>query len=97
MDAALVSRLAELAELDLTAEERASIARDLGRILARVEEIAALPLDDVPTTDRVLAAGAAPLTRGDVPSPGLDREEALRAAPRSDDGAFVVPGFVDEG
>lgn len=96
MDAAVVSRLAELAELDLTAEERDAIARDLGRILAHVEEIAALPLDDVPTTDRVLA-GEAAASRADVPSPGLDRAEALRAAPRSDDGAFVVPGFVDEG
>lgn len=97
MDAAVVARLSELAELDLTAEERDALARDLGRILAHVEEIAALPLDDVPATTRIDTDEDSAHLRADAPSAGLPREEALAAAPKTDEGAFVVPGFVDEG
>lgn len=95
MDAAIVARLASLAELDLTAEEQASLARDLQRILAHVEEIAALDLDGVETTARVGVGSGA--LRVDAPQEGLATADALAAAPRSDEGAFLVPGFVDEG
>ena len=42
-----------------------------------------------------IGPNAAPL-RDDRVTPGLSREAALAAAPRSVDGAFAVPAFVDE-
>ena len=65
------------------------------RILAHVEEIAALDLDGVETTARVGVGSGA--LRVDAPQEGLATADALAAAPRSDEGAFLVPGFVDEG
>lgn len=94
MDASIVTRLAALSELDLRPEEAESIARDLQRILGHVEEIAGLDLDDVPADPGT--SGGAPL-RADAHRPGLSREDALAAAPRAEEGAFRVPGFVDEG
>lgn len=99
MDASLVTRLAALSELDLTPEEAESLAQDLQRILRHVEEIAALDLDDVPSDGGTSTRGSLVATalRADEHRPGLAREEALAAAPRAEDGAFRVPGFVDEG
>jgi aspartyl-tRNA(Asn)/glutamyl-tRNA(Gln) amidotransferase subunit C len=43
-----------------------------------------------------VAVDAAPF-RPDVVVPGVERELAMREAPRHEDGGFAVPGFVDEG
>jgi aspartyl-tRNA(Asn)/glutamyl-tRNA(Gln) amidotransferase subunit C len=92
-----VARVARLAEMELTADEIEGFGRDLKRILEHVEEIAALDLDAVPTTARVEFGGQGSTSRPDEPVAGLEREAALAAAPRADEGAFLVPGFVDAG
>jgi aspartyl-tRNA(Asn)/glutamyl-tRNA(Gln) amidotransferase subunit C len=93
MDSSTVARLAELAELDLDPAEREAIAADLQRILHHMEEIAALPLD--PDGEVEAAPRTSGSLREDAPAFGLAREAALAAAPRAEDGAFLVPGFVD--
>ena len=93
---ALVARLAQLARLELSSEERAQLVRELGRIVEYVGQLEELSLDDVPPLTAPTLEGGASL-RPDVPIPSLDRELALREAPRALEDGFGVPGFVDEG
>ena len=100
IDDATVARLAALAEIDLDPSERAEITADLAQILGHAAELATLDLEGVDATAHVDFRGlaerrAAP--RLDVPCDGLARDVVLAEAPRADEGAFVVPAFVDEG
>ena len=90
-----VLHVAALAKLSLGEEEIDRMQRDLTRILGYVELLGALALDDVEPTAHV-AVDAAPL-RPDAIVAGLTREAALSEAPRSLEGGFAVPAFLDEG
>jgi aspartyl-tRNA(Asn)/glutamyl-tRNA(Gln) amidotransferase subunit C len=89
-----VLRVARLARLELGSDEIERLQEDLGKILGYVGELAELPMDGVPETAHV-AAERAPF-RPDAPASSLDTETALGEAPRSREGCFAVPGFVDE-
>jgi aspartyl-tRNA(Asn)/glutamyl-tRNA(Gln) amidotransferase subunit C len=89
-----VLHVARLARLELGSDEVQKLQEDLDKILGYVGELADLPIDDVPETAHV-AAERAPF-RKDVPASSLDTETALGEAPRSSEGGFAVPGFVDE-
>ena len=59
--------------------------------MARVAEVAA---DDVPPTTH--AVPVVNVTRPDVVTPGLTREDALAGAPASEEERFRVPRILDE-
>lgn len=90
-----VAHVARLARLDLAPDEVDGLVRDLGGILAYVEELSTVDTTGVPPTTFVTVE-AAPY-RDDSVAPGVDRDQALGEAPRHGDGTFAVPGFVDEG
>lgn len=94
VDEALVSRLSELANVEIDDAERTQLAIDLGRILGYVELLQHADLDASPSEPLSLSASEG---RPDQPEPSLDREAVLASAPKSDAGGFVVPVFVDEG
>ena len=73
-----VDRIAELARLELTAEERSLFARQLADILAYAEQIQQVDTEDVPPMSH---AAAAESLRDDQERPGLTAEESLAAAP----------------
>ena len=88
-----VERIAALAHLDLTADETALLAKQLGQILEYAER-----LREVDTT-AVAAAwrppGGAAALREDVPRPSLARDDALAGAPdAADGGLFRVPKVI---
>ena len=85
-----VERIARLARLALTDDEKDLFARQLGDILAYAEQIGAVDTAHVPPTTYV--SGAATL-REDRTQPSLSREEVLAAAPDADlaAGLFKVP------
>lgn len=89
-----VAHLARLARLAVTEDELDRFAGQLDVILqsvARVGEIAAV---DVPPTSH-----SVPLTnvlRDDVVVPGLARQDALAAAPDTEDDRFRVPRILEE-
>lgn len=87
-----VRATADLARLDLRDDEVEPLAAQLQRIVDHVASLDALDLADVPPTSHVVDVAAA--LCADVPGASLPRDEALAAAPRTDDGAFVVPQFV---
>jgi aspartyl/glutamyl-tRNA(Asn/Gln) amidotransferase C subunit len=93
MDATMVRRLADLANLALEEEEVAQLTSDLAKIVEYVAilEQAEGALDVDP------ALGGSDRLRADEPHPSLSTDLALREAPRPVDGGFAVPGFVDEG
>jgi aspartyl-tRNA(Asn)/glutamyl-tRNA(Gln) amidotransferase subunit C len=92
VDEALVARLADLANLELTSEEKARFSRDLGKILAYVDV-----LEEAPNVDTAPRATSVGHLRKDEPHASLPRDVALEQAPRAVDGGFAVPAFVDEG
>ncbi|OFW16091.1 MAG: hypothetical protein A3F70_10330 [Acidobacteria bacterium RIFCSPLOWO2_12_FULL_67_14] len=89
-----VERIAALAHLELTADEKALFARQLAGILAYAQQIQALDTSGVPATAHV-HAGAHP-EREDEPRPCLPRDEALGNAPDAapEAGLFRVPRVI---
>jgi aspartyl-tRNA(Asn)/glutamyl-tRNA(Gln) amidotransferase subunit C len=88
----IVTKVARLARLDLTAEEIDRTTAQLSGMLEHFADIDALQLDDVEPM-----AQPYPLDnvfRDDVIVAGLDRDEVLAAAPDAEDGRFRVPPII---
>lgn len=102
MDVKDIRHVAELAELSLTEEEETKMADEIGRIVAYVKELDAVDTSGVEATAHVgfsASGGVVPERselrwRADDHERGLSNEDALRGAPRADNGGFVVPKFV---
>ena len=88
-----VKRIADLARLELTADELDLFTRQLGSILTYVEQIRDLDTTGVPPTSHVLNR---PVDRDDVLRPSLTREDLLRNAPDAaqEAGLFKVPRVI---
>jgi aspartyl-tRNA(Asn)/glutamyl-tRNA(Gln) amidotransferase subunit C len=93
VDRARVVHIARLASLSLSKDELETMATELGRIVAYVEQLAELETEGVaPTTG--LSDGRDAL-RPDEVCPGLSHDEALAGAPRVLSGGFAVPLFLE--
>jgi aspartyl-tRNA(Asn)/glutamyl-tRNA(Gln) amidotransferase subunit C len=88
-----VERVAALAHIELTAEEKTLFTRQLADILHYAEQIQALDTTGVPATAHV---NAAQYEREDAPTPSVPIEEAIAAAPDGapDAGLFRVPRVI---
>ena len=88
-----VQRIADLARLELSAEELDLFTRQLGDILTYVEQIRALDTTGVAPTSQVLNR---PVDRDDVPADTLSRDDLLRNAPdaATEAGLFKVPRVI---
>jgi aspartyl-tRNA(Asn)/glutamyl-tRNA(Gln) amidotransferase subunit C len=86
-----VERIARLARLSLSSDERDLFARQLTGILQYAEQLREVDTSGVAPTSHPLAL-TSPL-REDEPRPSLPRADALRAAPDTDPaaGLFKVP------
>lgn len=85
-----VERVARLARLELSAEEKELFAHQLAGILAYAEQIQRVPTEGVEPTSH---AGDAAAMREDTVCASLPREESLASAPEADlqAGLFKVP------
>jgi aspartyl-tRNA(Asn)/glutamyl-tRNA(Gln) amidotransferase subunit C len=88
-----VQRIADLARLELSAEELDLFTRQLGGILTYVEQIRALDTTGVAPTSQVLNR---PVDRDDVPAATLTRSDLLSNAPDAalEAGLFKVPRVI---
>ena len=89
-----VRKLAELAHLTLSDEERASFSGQLDEILGYAERIQALDTEGVsPTSHALLETGleGGSALRDDEPKESLNRENVLEGAPDPGAGLFKVP------
>src|SRR5579862_6440132 len=104
-----VGHVADLANLELTAEERVRMLRDLNSILEYVDRLNQLNTDDVSPmaqvsdrygveqnktgTERFAGAFRQDVLHGLRPS--LERPEALGGAPETDGAFFKVPKVIE--
>ena len=96
-----VRRVAELANLELTAEEEPRMQRDLNAILGYVAQLNELDTGSVPPMAQVgeVLGGAVPKQgeslRADAVQPSIDREEIMAVAPETDGRFFKVPKVIE--
>ena len=88
----IVTKVARLARLDLTAEEIDRTTAQLAGMLEHFADIDALDLHEVEPMAQPYSL--ANVFREDVIVPGLDRDEVLAAAPDAEDGRFRVPPII---
>jgi len=92
-----VQYVADLAQLELAAEERRRMERDLNSILDYIDRLNELDTSNVPPMAQV--AELSPIAdahwREDQPRPSLPRQEALRNAPQGTEIFFRVPKVIE--
>src|ERR1700722_8827431 len=89
-----VSRVAQLARLQLSDAEKTKLTGELNDILQQFARLQELDTTDVPPTSHSI-----PLTnvfRDDVAGPCLPRDAATRNAPEKRDGNFIVPQIMED-
>ena len=89
-----VERIAALAQLELTDDEKQLFTKQLADILAYAEQVQAIDTSGVAATAHVLAGQG--VERDDTPRPSLALEDALANAPDADlaAGLFRVPRVI---
>jgi aspartyl-tRNA(Asn)/glutamyl-tRNA(Gln) amidotransferase subunit C len=96
-----VRRVAELANLELTAEEEPRMQRDLNAILGHIAQLNELNTAGVPAMAQVgemlggVVDSAGTSLRMDAVRPSLDRAVVMAAAPESDGRFFKVPKVIE--
>lgn len=92
-----VKRVAELAYLELTAQEEVRMQRDLNAILDYVAQLNELDTSAVEPMSQVaeVLGGASTALRSDLPRPSLPRDQVMAEAPETDDTFFKVPKVIE--
>ena len=92
-----VRRIAELARLDLGADEEARMLEQLNSFFRIVEQMSAVDTSGVePLYTPLAAIGDAHLRlRDDAVTEGDDRAANQRSAPAVEDGLFLVPRVIE--
>lgn len=88
-----IDRIAQLARIALTPEEKAKFSEQLADVLTNIEKLKQVNVDGVEPT-----AHAFPIYNvwaDDVAQPGLSVEDVLRNAPSKRDNMIVVPKVVE--
>lgn len=88
-----VDHVAKLARLEISAKERELYTRQLDAILGHATELNAVDTAGVTPTFHVLPLRN--VTRLDVVSPSMAREEILSNAPDKTKGCFRVPKIIE--
>jgi aspartyl-tRNA(Asn)/glutamyl-tRNA(Gln) amidotransferase subunit C len=91
-----VERVAELANVELTAQESSRMLRDLNAILDYVAELNELDTEGVAPLAQVSElSDAAGALRSDEVRPSLDRAVVMSQAPETDGAFFKVPKVIE--
>lgn len=88
-----VEHVANLARLELTEEEKAKYARQLGAMLDYAQKLNELDTENVPPTSHVLPI--VNVMREDEPRPSSPIENVMLNAPDEEDGQFRVPAVLE--
>ena len=93
LDNHAVAKIAKLARIAVTEEEKSHHAKEISGILQWVEQLGEVNTDGIPLMTSV-ALMKLPL-RPDVVSDGNQRDAVIANAPESDYGCFVVPKVME--
>lgn len=88
-----VEYVAGLAQLTLDDEAKQRLLKEMGDILAYVDKLNELDTDGIEPMMHVLDISN--VFREDVVTGSLDRDAALRNAPKTDGAYFLVPRILD--
>jgi len=95
-----VAYVADLANLELTDQERRRMLKDLNSILDYIDRLNELDTSNVPPMAQVsVEAGqpaGKPASRDDIPRPSLPRADAMKNAPETDGDFFKVPKVIEK-
>ena len=94
-----VTYVAELANLELTDQERQRMLKDLTSILDYIDRLNQLDTANVPPMAQITAqpGQSGPVAaRDDVPVPSLPHAAALENAPETDGEFFKVPKVIEK-
>ena len=96
-----VRRVAELANLELTAEEEPRMQHDLNSILSHIAQLKELETKDISPMAQVgevlggVIHAQGETLRADVVQPSIDRVLVMAAAPETDGRFFKVPKVIE--
>lgn len=90
----LVDKLANLAKLEFSAEEKIKIQQDLGKIVTFVDKLS--ELDTTNVEPLIFMSNEVNVLREDEVHQTITQEEALKNAPKKDSDYFKVPKFLDK-
>lgn len=88
-----IEYVGRLARIDLSAEEKKKLSKQLKDILAYIEKLKELNVDKVEAMSHVLPLKN--VFRQDEVKPSLPQEKALGNAPNKDQGSFSVPRVIE--
>ena len=88
-----VEYVAKLAQLELTPDSRARLVRELGEVLGYMDKLSELDTTSVEPMMHVLELSN--VFREDEVHPSLDRDTALKNAPKTDGAYFLVPRILE--
>lgn len=88
-----IERVAQLARIALTPEEKAVFARQLGDVLHHIEQLARVDVTGIEPSAHAFAVNN--VWQDDVARPGLPVEAALRNAPAQRENMIAVPKVVE--
>ncbi|MFO5440309.1 MAG: Asp-tRNA(Asn)/Glu-tRNA(Gln) amidotransferase subunit GatC, partial [Dolichospermum sp.] len=88
-----VRKVANLARLELTADEETQFTTQLGNILDYIEQLNQLDVTNVAPTTR--AIDVSNVTRDDILHPYPEREAILNSAPQQEGDFFRVPKILN--
>jgi len=88
-----IIKVAKLARLDLTQDEKNEFSRQLSGIIEYVEKINELDTSSVEAADHIVELNN--VVRKDVVKKSIDRAELEKIAPDFSDGYIVVPKIIE--
>jgi aspartyl-tRNA(Asn)/glutamyl-tRNA(Gln) amidotransferase subunit C len=101
-----VAYVADLANLDLTDQERQRMVKDLNSILDYIDLLNRLDTSEVPPMAQISAKfrksgaeandGSGQSWREDIPRPSLPHADAMKNAPETDGDFFKVPRVIEK-
>ena len=89
----IIEYVSSLARLDLNPEEKTKIKGEIEKIIDYMDVLNQLDTTDVEPMSHVLPTTN--VFREDVACPSYPRDDILKNAPESDEGAFRVPKTVE--
>lgn len=91
-----VEKIADLANLELTADEKQSLSVQLAAIVEYIDQLNELDTTGVKPWQQRSAgeASTSPVTREDKVETGLGQHKALDQSPDHDEGHFLVPRVI---
>ena len=93
LDKTTVAKIATLARIRMGEAEQDKMVRELGGLLAWVEQLAEVDVEGVEPMTSVV--GMKPVLRADRVTDGDKREAVLANAPEATEGFYVVPKVVE--